>query len=296
MSFRQLFESRPSQWGLRGDPYIWDLIEWELWAVHLPRSQAERERLIRDTFADVTGMSLDAVASEIYVPDIPSGGMSGGMVSLQRWRAQVMPFIMEASNAIASPADEVLEPVHPATHRFKFAAWAAARAASSSKDARFKVRFASRLLKTVPGLYRLALGATWLPKPEDFDRRHHEWCTALIELAALDDTRPTTMSYGVAAKLVNCYTKALFLPQFGEAAEPHIKARIDTIHPPIDRLLLKELAARKVGGRRVEWRSLHDKGWSNFDEADYRHAIDLIRDVTGGELWTIEAYWSGYLS
>ncbi|AHG47861.1 hypothetical protein RLEG12_14705 [Rhizobium leguminosarum bv. trifolii CB782] len=35
------------------------------------------------------------------------------------------------------------------------------------------------------------------------------------------------------------------------------------------------------------------KGWSNFTSEDYESTIQVIRDVTDGELWKIEKHWLG---
>lgn len=294
MSFQKLFDKKPEGWGLRGDRYAWDLINWHLSDTPLPAAAADREAAIRAAFKAIVGTDLDAPVSEARVPGLPSGGMSGGMIDLGSWRDRFVPLLMKTSLGIPATSKNDFLPVHPATHRYKFAAWAAARAASSSKSARLKVKFASQLLRSVPGLYHLALGTEWLPPRSAFDEEHHRWCCAIIDAAASDEARPMFISYGVAAKLVNCYLKALFLSQFGVPSEDDFDGKIDAIHPPIDRLLLKDLTAKNVGGHKGEWLALYTKGWSNFDHADYVAAIKLIRDATDGRLWAIEAYWTGY--
>lgn len=75
---------------------------------------------------------------------------------------------------------------------------------------------------------------------------------------------------------------------------PEAKEFWDNLHPPIDRLLLSELANKKVGGHTKIWRSKKYHGWSNFDQNDYEEVIRLVRKVTDGKLWRIEHYWPGH--
>ena len=108
------------------------------------------------------------------------------------------------------------------------------------------------------------------------------------------DSDLVRLDYGRAAKLINVYTKALFLSYFSdETVDPRIRSKIDALHPPIDRMLLKTLWRFEPSYTKC-WKELHDKGWSKIETEDYLKAIKLISKVTNGRLWKIEAGWEGY--
>ena len=97
-------------------------------------------------------------------------------------------------------------------------------------------------------------------------------------------------SYGVAAKLINLYMKGMFCNVF-QYDNPSVK----TIHPPIDRELLKMLYIKNVAGEKKFWKYYENKGWSNFTMDEYQKVINKIKTIiTEDGLWTIEKYWKGY--
>lgn len=104
------------------------------------------------------------------------------------------------------------------------------------------------------------------------------------------------LTYGRAAKLVNVYLKALFLPSFGTVGTTPNNApqrsKTDAIHPPIDRILLDTLAKNDVGGYKKDWRKFHNIGWTKFDKSNYQDVLTLVCHVTSGHLWTIEQHWT----
>ena len=120
-----------------------------------------------------------------------------------------------------------------------------------------------------------------LPMPDQTDEVHREWRESLI-LAARE--RGIAFSHGVAAKLVNVYLKVRFV-----CAGNHADVRVQCLHPPIDRMLLKALAESNFGGLGKRWKSEMNKGWSKFNSADYQGVVDMIRSALGGRpTWTVE--------
>jgi hypothetical protein len=172
-------------------------------------------------------------------------------------------------------------------HSHIFAAWAAARAASSSKVCRFKVESGRTLLEST-GLNDSALQTPQeLPVPEELDSQHQTWRETMV--AKAKDHGLATFTHGIAAKLINVYLKSRFV--CGGFSD-HAKVRC--LHPPIDSVLLKNLARNNVGGRTSIWRNAQKKGWSNFDSKDYQGVIDSLRQAfTGHPLWQTEQYWDG---
>lgn len=105
-------------------------------------------------------------------------------------------------------------------------------------------------------------------------------------------------SYGIAAKLLNCYLKVFFLEYFG-------KDRFaDFIHPPIDRLLL--LALKKEDPKLfnfenevfVSVKNPKIPVWTKINENEYISIINLINEFVFSRgqkgLWKSEAFWSGH--
>ncbi len=177
-------------------------------------------------------------------------------------------------------AYDIVEHVH------RLAAWAASRAASTSK-ARFSV-FEGQAVMTECGFTSiLRKGLDGLPTPDEMDVTHRQWRAKMIERAEI---RGLLWSHGTAAKLINVYFKVAFVGLRG-----YEDPRVGALHPPVDRVLLSELI-KKDPANRPQWRHLRDLGWSNFNSSDYEIAIAGIRLALGADtpLWQIEQWWQGY--
>jgi len=185
-------------------------------------------------------------------------------------------------------------------HQHRLACWAASRAASASPKCRFKVKFGFDLLVDAGINADVDLPTT----AKRFDDWHTETCKRLIALvqergAEFDNKDKTKKSvkecftYGVAAKLLNCYLKVRFVQPCNECRS------VDFIHPPIDRLLLDALYAYDKEKERYkkftpDWRRFRDIGWSKFDEDNYLEVIKTVKErMNGDPLWRIEFCWEG---
>jgi hypothetical protein len=182
-----------------------------------------------------------------------------------------------------------------AQHRFTFASWAAATAARQSPLCRFSVKFGVGLLENAV-LKSLSESPLHLPEARDFDAWHRDICNGLLTKAraATEGKDASQFTYGVIAKLVNCYLKGLFTINVDLIESELPQQKVNAIHPPIDRLLIAaiyELDADRV--RRKFW--LHNMSWSKFDELQYFEVIDRLREFAAPyDLWRVEAYWSGF--
>lgn len=124
-----------------------------------------------------------------------------------------------------------------------------------------------------------------------FDDLHADIRKELIKAAKEKITnKKMKFTHGVAAKFINVYFKAMFLNDVSDGCSDQQKI-INAFHPPIDRVLLKTLAKKKVGDLEKFWREKANKGWSNFSSDDYEDVIRHIKYVTKGRLWEIEEYW-----
>lgn len=172
-------------------------------------------------------------------------------------------------------------------HKHRLAAWDAASSASASPLCRFKVEVGSAILEAC-GFDAALASPNQLPPPADIDATHLIWRQKVIDAATVQGL---DFSHGVAAKLINCYLKARFL-----CGGHHAHERVKCLHPPIDAVLLNQLAVVNFGGHKKQWWKFHEARWSKFDSETYQAVIDLIRQSLppAEPLWKIEKHWKGY--
>lgn len=92
---KSTFDPRPEQWGLRGDPYLWEEMErcYDLPA-HASLSQIQAH--LTALFSALTASSMESDAP-IEVERYAHGGMSSGMVSPHFWRNVAQPLLLQQS-------------------------------------------------------------------------------------------------------------------------------------------------------------------------------------------------------
>ena len=95
-------------------------------------------------------------------------------------------------------------------HIYRFAAWSASTAARSSPKCRFSVKIGNKILLD-SDLYKYSKSFNYLPEPNEFDIEHKKLCNKIIQSSK--KYLPKKFSYGIAAKLLNCYFK-LFWYEF----------------------------------------------------------------------------------
>jgi hypothetical protein len=171
-------------------------------------------------------------------------------------------------------------------HRHRFSAWASGRAASV-KGCRFSVEQAKLIIEAV-ALDRLLVAPDELPLPSDIDEAHADWRSKVIIEA--EHRFGLTFTHGIAAKLVNVYLKAAFV-----CGGHHAHERVEALHPPIDGLLLDELARRELGGQTAAWKNARRVRWSKLNSEQYQDVIDALRGAMPDQpFWHVEQYWRGY--
>jgi hypothetical protein len=171
-------------------------------------------------------------------------------------------------------------------HRHRFAAWAAGRAATVN-GCRFKVKQGKEIIE-LSGIKEIGEDINNLPEPDEFDEKHREWRSSVIQAA---QRYQPSFTHGVAAKLINIYFKSIFV-----CGGQHTDPRIMAIHPPIDSVLLDELYSQNIGGLRDDWKAARRVRWSKLSSEQYEHLINCIKTVVpeGLGLWCIEEHWRGY--
>jgi hypothetical protein len=172
-------------------------------------------------------------------------------------------------------------------HRHRLAAWDAASSASASPICRFKVETGTSILEAC-GFDTSFASPAQLPDPTKIDDVHLQWREQVIKEA---NRHGLTFTHGIAAKLINCYLKVRFV-----CGGYHAHVRVKCLHPPIDEVLLKELAAQDFGGHAKEWRKYRQARWSKYSSETYQSVIKLIRQSLppNEPLWKIEEYWKGH--
>lgn len=197
-------------------------------------------------------------------------------------------------------------------HKHIVSTWAASRAASQS-NFRFKVESGMKLilLGANGSLVNEQTFINFIKEIKTFEsqEQYDSWHRSTIinmrkkgnGLQSLLDKYNKNYedySYGIAAKLLNCYLKVFYLEYFG-------KDRFaDFIHPPIDRLLL--LALKKEDPKLfnfenevfVSVKNPKIPVWTKINENEYISIINLINEfvLSRGQkgLWKSEAFWSGH--
>jgi hypothetical protein len=88
-----LFKPEPSQWGFRGDPYLWEEMASVLADSPIPPTEAQLIELLEGTFIRLVGTPLDSPGSSVFVQRYSHGGMSSGRVSVAFWRETGVPLL-----------------------------------------------------------------------------------------------------------------------------------------------------------------------------------------------------------
>lgn len=181
-------------------------------------------------------------------------------------------------------------------HRFRFAGWCAATAASSSPICRFKVQTGLEILR-LSGVSDQFTDWSDIPSSEaEFDELHRKVCRRILEITERSNVnlsgKEGKFTYGIAAKLLNCYLKPIYLVNAGASFSNKINEKKQAIiHPPIDRVLLKTCKRKEPEA----FRSITNISWSTFTEAQYFYVIKSLREFLVDEpFWKIEYFWDGH--
>lgn len=97
--FNILFNTRPWQWGLRGDPHLWHEMQEKVADLPYPQSAAELVDTLHALFQQLTGAPITS-DKFIFVERYNKGGMSSGLVSPQFWRETAVPHLLTTYEAI----------------------------------------------------------------------------------------------------------------------------------------------------------------------------------------------------
>lgn len=102
-----LFEPKPQNWGLRGDPYLWEDMKKNFSSVTLPVSTEVFIEKFRAGFEEITGIPLTQDCHPL-VPEYSDGGMSAGQVSGRFWLNEALPLLLERLKSACSGSDKII--------------------------------------------------------------------------------------------------------------------------------------------------------------------------------------------
>lgn len=169
-------------------------------------------------------------------------------------------------------------------HRHRFAVWTAARAAQRGY-------LKTELIYEAIERFSLTEALDIINKEvKDFDEEHPNLVTGLtVELikvieeeyektAAEKFKKKTT--YGRVAKIIAVYIKTVYILSEPDSALSRVA------HPPIDRILLKNL--EKVFSKK----GFSAINWTKLEEDEYKTLIAQLRGLIGDEpFWKLEVCW-----
>lgn len=89
-----IFEEKPKQWGLRGDPYLWEDMKQAFSTVRFPISEEEFIIQFNSYFLAFTGVPLSRDC-HVAVASYPINGMSSGQISGSFWIDKALPLLLD---------------------------------------------------------------------------------------------------------------------------------------------------------------------------------------------------------
>jgi hypothetical protein len=84
------------QWGLRGDPHAWNALRDLVATTPTPATAEGVRKVFVDGLRQVADVDIDETAeSQVYRQQLDHGGMSGGSVNVDWWRAKGIPLLVD---------------------------------------------------------------------------------------------------------------------------------------------------------------------------------------------------------
>lgn len=101
----EIFQDEPTQWGLRGDPFLWKEMKNMLEDYDFPNTEEQFTALIKQSYEKLTGTPL-TTRNNVFVERFNQGGMSSGYVSAQFWIEKAIPMLHKRYLEFQTKADE----------------------------------------------------------------------------------------------------------------------------------------------------------------------------------------------
>lgn len=168
-------------------------------------------------------------------------------------------------------------------HKHRFSVWAAARA---TQRAFTTVENLKEALENCGVVEFLKTPKSLNVDQEKFHKLHQKWCRSIIK--HLQEKGVKNATFGRAAKLVAVYIKSMIV-----VGGSHNCALAQIAHPPIDRILLQNLANSPVvpSQHKAEWKEIN---WTQLDEDRYYKLLQQLSECLRKDepMWSLERYWT----
>ncbi|RZK33204.1 MAG: hypothetical protein EOO61_15710 [Hymenobacter sp.] len=105
IQLQRIFHPKPDQWGLRGDPYLWQELEYVCTSLQLPGSAAEIDSLLQCLYLNLVGEAL-AHGRQPFVARYQGGGMSSGHLEANFWLERGFPLLKSRMLDLLSAAQK----------------------------------------------------------------------------------------------------------------------------------------------------------------------------------------------
>lgn len=89
----KLFNTKPKQWGLRGDSELWDELDARFEMFSDPKSQIEFNEKLEFEFNELLKDGKRISDDIIWFENFSQNGMSGGSISIEWWNNKGLPLI-----------------------------------------------------------------------------------------------------------------------------------------------------------------------------------------------------------
>ena len=100
-AFSDAFYPRLTQWGLRGDPHLWNELRRRFAGKPIPTTDDETAAIVLYAVAEIIGSDLRGASEHVAVPSLAIGsGMSDGFVHRDFWLGNGVPLIVERAAAL----------------------------------------------------------------------------------------------------------------------------------------------------------------------------------------------------
>jgi hypothetical protein len=103
-----VFRTAPEQWGLRGDPVVWDLLAKRMRRQSAPRDVGAGMDALYNALQALTGVDLRSaqLPEHVHNPAWERGGMSSGHMHCGTWRGRVMPHLQGRLETLVPDLDD----------------------------------------------------------------------------------------------------------------------------------------------------------------------------------------------
>ena len=92
----EIFDKKPFQWGLRGDPHLWGELRTALEKEAVFIAKSDFENWLLGKFNDLISNGKEvAIEDALELEHYPKRGMSGGIISLKWWEETGLPILIQ---------------------------------------------------------------------------------------------------------------------------------------------------------------------------------------------------------